>query len=95
VFCAGLGGVKPVTADWWGGQQRLFLIVGSAGCLRSRSLDDEADHGFVFLTADPSFRQLEIGDRLLGLEPESHGLCTGFGPVCRVGLVLGRMSFND
>src|SRR5262245_26843582 len=37
-FCAGRRGVKPVTAEWWGGQQRLFLIVGSAGCLRSLSL---------------------------------------------------------
>src|SRR5215475_5722448 len=50
--------------------------VGSAGCLRSLSLDDESDHGFVFLTADPSFRQLEIGDRFLALEPVSHGRCT-------------------
>jgi len=39
----------------------LFLIVGSAGCLRSLSLDDESDHGFVFLTAEAAVRAAADG----------------------------------
>jgi hypothetical protein len=37
-FVPGDEALNQSPADWWGGQQRLFLIAGSAGCLRSLSL---------------------------------------------------------